>query len=155
MAADLLYCFQKHTNHTQMKKLLLLILCTTTLGLVSCKKETIIQESTNRTFEYNIARGSWTLSADRLTYSTILNIPEVDNITLDDEAVLVYITNPGDNNRQKQLPFVYDIDAYSFEISNGRIRIDLQSSDAQATQPILPDGDIKAKVIIIPSTFVN
>lgn len=138
-----------------MKKLLLLLLCVTTLGLVSCKKETIIQESPNRTFVYTVRANSWTLSTDGYTYSTILDIPEVDNVTLDDEGVLVYITNPGDRSRQKQLPFVYKVDAYSYEISNGKIRIDIESSDFQDRDPIKPTTDIEAKVIIIPSTFVQ
>jgi len=138
-----------------MKNLILLILCTATLGLVSCKKETIIQESANRTFIYTIRSNSWTLSADQQTFSTILDIPEVDGVTLDDEAVLVYITNPGEPGKQKQLPFVYNVDAYSYEISNGQIKIDIESSDYQNRTPIKPNADITAKVIIIPSTFVQ
>ena len=138
-----------------MKKLLLLILCTTTLGLVSCKKETIVQETQNRTFIYTIRANSWTLSTNGRTYSTILDIPEVDAITLDDEGVLVYITNPGEPGKQKQLPFVYDVDAYSYEISNGQIRIDIESSDFQDRTPIKPATDITAKVIIIPSRYVQ
>ncbi|MEJ2881376.1 hypothetical protein [Pedobacter sp. GR22-6] len=137
-----------------MKKLLLLILCTTTLGLVSCKKETIVQETQNRTFIYTIQPNSWTLT-NQFTYSTILDIPEVDNITLDDEGVLVYVTNPGDNSKQKQLPFVFDVDAYSYEISNGKIRVDIQSSDFQEAAPNKPTAVMTAKVIIIPSRYVQ
>lgn len=136
-----------------MKKLLFLILCTTTLGLVSCKKDTIINETPNRTFIYTIQPNSWSLSTDGFTYSTILDIREIDNITLDDEGVLVSITNPNDPSKQRPLPFVFDIDSYSYEISNGKIKIDVQSSDAQATEPIKPSKVITAKVIIIPSEF--
>ena len=138
-----------------MKNLILLILCTATLGLVSCKKETIIQESANRTFEYNIDPSTWTLSSDGLTYSTILDIPEVDQVTLEDEGVLVYLNSPANGNRQRQLPYVFDVDSYSYEITNGQIRIDIERSDFQQRTPRKPDFNIKAKVIIIPSTFVN
>jgi hypothetical protein len=136
-----------------MKKLLFLILCTTTLGLVSCKKDTIINETPNRTFIYTIQPNSWTLSSDGFTYTTILDISEIDGVTMDDEGVLIYLTDPGNSNVQRQIPFVYNRDAYSFEFKQGEIRINIQSPDEQDRTPIAPTKPITAKVIIIPSNF--
>jgi len=136
-----------------MKKLLFLILCTTTLGLVSCKKDTIINETPNRTFIYTIQPNSWTLSSDKTTYTTILDINEIDGVTMDDEGVLIYLTVPGNPNVQKQIPFVYDVHSYSYEFKQGEIKIHIQSSDNIDLTPNPPSGPVTAKVIIIPSTF--
>jgi hypothetical protein len=136
-----------------MKKLILLLLCTATLGLASCKKDTIVQETPNRTFVYTIQPGSWELSQDKLTYTAILDINEIDNITMDDEGVLIYLTNPDDSNVQRPLPYVYDVHSYSYEFKTGQIKIYIQSSDNQDIYPIAPTKPVIAKVIIIPSTF--
>ncbi|MEJ2902036.1 hypothetical protein [Pedobacter panaciterrae] len=136
-----------------MKKLLFLILCTTTLGLVSCKKDTIINETPNRTFIYTIQPNSWTLNSAKDTYTTILDINEIDGVTMDDEGILIYITDPNNPNVQRQLPFVYNLDTYSYEFKTGEIKIHIQSPDAQDTEPFAPTKPITAKVIIIPSTF--
>ncbi|NRF41997.1 hypothetical protein [Pedobacter foliorum] len=137
-----------------MKKLLFLILCTTTLGLVSCKKDTIVNQTTpNRTFIYTIKPSSWTLNANKDTYTTILDIPEIDNITLDDEGVLVYITDPDNANVQKPLPHTFNFTAYSYEFTKGEIRVFIQNSDTDKLIPAAPTKPITAKVIIIPSDF--
>jgi len=137
-----------------MKKLLLLILCTTTLGLVSCKKDTILQDTPNRTFIYTVQPNEWVLSGDGFTYTTDLDIPEIDQISIDDEGTLVYIANPNTANSYKQLPFVFDIDAYSYEMYKGGILVDIQSSDDQNTAPRRPANAVKIKVVLIPSRFV-
>ena len=137
-----------------MKKLLFLILCTTTLGLVSCKKDTIVNETTpNRTFVYTIKPSDWELSSDGYNYTATLNVGEIDNITLDDEGVLVYLTHPVSANSYIQVPFTYDVNAYSYELYNGGIKIDIQSSDFQATAPVKPTTSMTAKIVVIPSNF--
>jgi hypothetical protein len=136
-----------------MKKLLFLILCTTTLGLVSCKKDTIINETPNRTFIYTIQPNDWKFSSDKFNYTATLNVNEIDDITMDDEAVLVYLTHPINSSSYVQVPFTYDVNAYSYELYKGGISIDIQSSDSQATTPVKPTKPITAKIIIIPSNF--
>ena len=137
-----------------MKKLLFLILCTTTLGLVSCKKDTIINETTpNRTFVYTIKPGDWELSNDKLSYTATLNVGEIDNITLDDEGVLVYLTHPLNSSGYIQVPFTFDTNAYSYELYKGGIKIDIQSSDYQEAAPIKPTTSMTAKIVVIPSNF--
>jgi len=137
-----------------MKKLLFLILCTTTLGLVSCKKDTIINETTpNRTFVYTIKPADWELSSDGYNYTATLNVDEIDNITLDDEGVLVYLTHPVSPSSYIQVPFTYDVNAYSYELYNGGIKIDIQSSDDQKDAPVKPTKTMTAKIVVIPSNF--
>lgn len=138
-----------------MKHLTLLILCIASLGLASCKKDTIINQTTpNRTIVVNVASNAWTLSNDRLTYTTVVNIPEIDQFSLDNEAVLVYISY--DNGATYlQMPFVYNIDAYSTVISKGKVQIDIQSSDNQDTQPIKPAGTVRVKVVLIAADNVS
>ena len=138
-----------------MKKLTLLILCIATLGLASCKKDTIINQTTpNRTIVLNVAANAWTLSTNGLTYYTILNVPEIDQFSLDNEAVLVYISYDNGSS-YLQMPFVYDVDAYSTVISKGKVEIDIQSSDNQATTPIKPTVNVRVKIVLIAADNVT
>lgn len=138
-----------------MKKLTILFLCIATLGLASCKKDTIINQTTpNRTIILNVASSAWALSPDGYTYFVNLNVPEIDQITMDDEGVLVYISF--DNGATYlQMPFVYDVDAYSTVISKGKVEIDIQSADLQQTTPIKPSKAAKVKVVLIASENVT
>ncbi|SFG93716.1 hypothetical protein [Pedobacter insulae] len=138
-----------------MKNLTLILLCIASLGLASCQKDTIINQTTpNRTIVLDVASSAWTLTSDNLTYYTILNVPEIDQFSLDNEAVLVYISY--DNGATYlQMPFVYNVDAYSTVISKGKVEIDIQSSDNQATQPIKPTGNVRVKVVLIAAENVT
>jgi hypothetical protein len=138
-----------------MKKLLLLLLFTTTLGLVSCKKDTILQETPNRTYNFDIQPNQWVLSADGFSYTYEWSRPDaIDQVTVDDEGVLVYLTHPLNTGSYIQLPYVYDVDAYSYELFKGGIAIDIQSSDFQASTPVRPSKVVKAKVVVLPSRYI-
>jgi len=138
-----------------MKHLSLILLCIASLGLASCKKDTIINQTTpNRTIVMNVASSAWTLSQDGYTYYTILNVPEIDQYSMDNEAVLVYISY--DNGATYlQMPFVYNVDAYSTVISKGKVEIDIQSSDNQSTQPIKPTGNVRVKIVLVAADNVS
>ena len=138
-----------------MKKLTILFLCIATLGLASCKKDTIINQTTpNRTIVLNVAPTSWTLSPNQFTYFTTVNVPEIDDITMNDEGVLVYLSF--DNGvTYLPLPFVYDVYSYSTVISKGKVEIDIQSSDLQNRTPTKPTGNVKVKVVIIAADNVT
>lgn len=138
-----------------MKNLTLLILCIASLGLASCKKDTIINQTTpNRTVVVNVATSAWTLSADGFTYYTTLNIPEIDQFSLDNEAVLVYISY--DNGATYlQMPFVYNVEAYSTVISKGKVEIDIESSDFQNATPKKPTANVRVKVVLIAAENVS
>lgn len=138
-----------------MKKLIFLILCTATLGLVSCKKDTIIQDTPNRTYNFTIQPNQWVLSSDGLNYTYEWRNSIIDEITVDDEGVLVYISHPVNSSSYIQLPYVYDVDAYSYELFVGGIALDIQSSDYQATQPVKPTKPVLVKVVVIPSKYAG
>ena len=137
-----------------MKQSILLLLCIATLGLASCKKDNIYYETPNRTFNYTVQPNEWVLDASGFNYTVELDIPEVDQITLDDEGVLVYINHPVSASSYIQIPSTFDTDAYSYELYNGGVAIDVQSSDRQNTVPVKPIVPIKVKIVVIPSTFV-
>lgn len=137
-----------------MKQSFLLLLCIATLGLASCKKDNIYYETPNRTFNYTIQENEWVLDASGNNYTVELDIPELDQIRLDDEGILVYINHPINASSYIQIPSTFDTDAFSYELYNGGIAIDVQSSDRQATTPVRPTGAIKVKIVLIPSTYV-
>ncbi|RZK81384.1 MAG: hypothetical protein EOO92_04690 [Pedobacter sp.] len=138
-----------------MKKLLLLLLCTTTLGLVSCKKDTIIQETPNRTIIINIQPNQWIASTDRRTYTADINIPEIDRLNVDTEGLLVYLDHPVNVNSYIQLPYVFSGAAYSYEQFEGGIAIDIQRSEFATQNPSPPTVPIRLKVVLIPSRDVT
>lgn len=138
-----------------MRKLFILLLCTTTLGLVSCKKDTIIQETRGKTFNYTIPVSSWTTADGGLTWSAVLNVSAIDNITVDDEGVLVYITHPELSSSYLQIPATWNSHSYTYELYDGGIQIDLQSSDVEFDKPNKPTAPILVKIVVIPSEYVG
>jgi len=136
-----------------MKKLLLLLLCTTTLGLVSCKKDTIIYEPTSRTHYFSIQPNDWVLSGDgyTLTYNWA-NSNVINDVTLENDAVIVYVSHPLDSESDIAIPSTFDGRAYSYELYNGGMRVDIQSSDLQADAPVKPTGVVRVKVVVIQSS---
>ncbi|WP_276088873.1 hypothetical protein [Pedobacter sp. JY14-1] len=138
-----------------MKNLILLLLCTTTLGLVSCKKDTIVQETPNRTIIFNIQPAQWLSSTDGTTYTAEINIPEIDQLNVDIEGVLVYLDHPVNKSSYIQLPYTYEGISYSYEHFNGGIAIDIQRSEFSTKLPQKPTVPIRLKVVLIPSRDVT
>ncbi|MES2827436.1 MAG: hypothetical protein V4687_04760 [Bacteroidota bacterium] len=138
-----------------MKKLLFLILCTTTLGLVSCKKDTIIQETSNRTIILNIQPNQWVSVDNGRGYTVDLNIPEIDQLNVDIEGILVYLDHPVNVNSYIQLPYVFSGSAYSYEQFRGGIAVDIQRSEFTTQNPTRPTVAIRVKVVLIPSDDVS
>lgn len=142
-----------------MKQLTLLFICIATLGLASCEKQTIVNETTgSKTYIRDIQPTQWKLSNDGLTYSADLSISGIDPYHIQNEATLVYLSyTPTQNSATSyiQLPFVYNVDSYSYEVYNGGLTIDIQSSDFQDRAPIRPSGTVRVKVVLVPSDYVN
>jgi hypothetical protein len=138
-----------------MKKLLLLLLCTTTLGLVSCKKDNIIQETPNRTIIITVQPNEWISNSDGGTLTADLNIPEIDRLNVDIEGILVYIDHPLQGSSYIQLPFVLSGSAYSYEHYEDGISIDIQRSTYATENPQPPTKAIRVKVVLIPSRDVT
>jgi hypothetical protein len=132
-----------------MKKFTILMLCIATLGLASCKKDTIVQPGNAiLTVVKDISPNAWVLSNDQKTFTADISIPEIDQYHVDNEGTLVYISyNSGAS--YIALPFVYNVDAYSFEVYKGGVSIDVQSSDYQATTPIKPTSTVRVKIVLV------
>jgi len=138
-----------------MRRLILLLLCTATLGLASCKKDTIVQEPLNKTIIYDIGPNQWISSdAGKLLTNTFTDIDELDKYGVLNEGVLVSISY---NNEASyiQLPFVYNQDSYGYEISEGKIIMTIQRSDNINGIPTKPNGPVKVKVVILASKNVT
>jgi hypothetical protein len=134
-----------------MKKLTLILLCIATLGLASCKKDTIVQNGANNlTIIKYIEPSAWQSSSDGFTLTASLSESRIDPRTFENDAILVYISR-GDGNFYEQLPFVYDVQAYSYTVSQGRIDIDIQSSDFQEAIPDRPTSRTRVKIVLIES----
>lgn len=135
-----------------MKKLTLLLLCITTLGLVSCKKDTYItQELKAKTYNYEILRTDWKRNADGSFTANWVN-KKFDGITLEDEGVMVYFEHPLTNSSFIQLPYTFNYSAFSYELYNGGIRFDVQDTNNLANS-VAPDYDILVKVVVVPSEY--
>ena len=132
-----------------MKKLTILMLCIVTLGLASCKKETLISPNNLTIIKY-INPNDWQSSTNRFTISAALIDSRIDLRTLEDDGILVYVSR-GNNGVYEQLPFTYDTQAYSYTVSEGRIDIDIQSSDFQEPFPDRPSTVTKVKVVLLES----
>lgn len=132
-----------------MKKFTILMLCIATLGLASCKKDTIVQPGNAiLTVVKDISPNAWVLSNDQKTFTADISVPEIDQYHVDNEGTLVYISyNSGAS--YIALPFVYNVDAYSFEVYKGGVSIDVQSSDYQATTPIKPTSTVRVKIVLV------
>lgn len=133
-----------------MKKLALLLLCVATLGLVSCKKDTIVNQAPNNlTIIKYIEPSAWSL-VDDYTYSVTLQDSRIDKRTYEDDGILVYVSR-GNTNFYEQIPFVYDTQSYSYTVSQGSISIDIQSSDFQSAAPVKPNSTMRVKIVLLES----
>jgi len=138
-----------------MKIKLLLLLCIATIGLASCKKDTIVQETPNRTIIYEVPVNKWFVGNNGRTITTELDIPEIDQYNVDVEGILVYIDHPVNFDSYIPLPYTYNGETFSFEHYNGVITIDIQRSEYGTQLPSVPNQPIRVKVILIPSTDVS
>ena len=134
-----------------MKISILLLLAT--LSLTACKKEVTEVQQVDQAFSavYTLNPGGWTTSNGGQSYSTSLNVPELDDVILNDGAVIVYLSfDNGDS--YEALPEVFDGVAYGTIHELGLITIDLQASDGSGAVISAPGGTILAKVVLIDAT---
>lgn len=134
---------------------LLLLLCIASIGLASCKKDTYIQDTPNRTIILTIKPSQWTIANEGRTITTDLEIPEIDQFNVDVEGILVYLDHPVNVNGYIALPYTYSGNSYSFEHFNGGIAIDIQRSEFSTRNPTPPTVEIRVKVVLIPSVDVT
>ncbi|WP_344852911.1 hypothetical protein [Pedobacter jeongneungensis] len=123
-----------------MKKLTILMLCIATLGLASCKKETLVQQTApNRTVVFDVTPNKWVLENGK--YYLDLNIPEIDDINFYDEGILIYSATPNYNNYY-QLPYG-DMD---YEAHIGGVSI---------SRTTLPTTPVRIKVVLVAAENVT
>ncbi|MNL27645.1 hypothetical protein D3C87_1492470 [compost metagenome] len=67
----------------------------------------------------------------------------------------MYVSHPLSSLSYIQLPNVYNVHAYSYELFVGGITIDIQSSDNQDDTPQRPANAILVKVVVIPSLYAD
>ncbi|WP_343531476.1 hypothetical protein [Pedobacter sp.] len=135
-----------------MKKLTLLLLCIATLGLVSCQKDTIInQELKAKTYNYEIKTSDWRRNSDGSYTASWIN-KKFDAITLEDEGVMVYFEHPVKQSSFIQLPYTFNYSAYSYELFNGGINFDVQDTN-NLMNSVPPNYNILVKVVVVPSEY--
>jgi len=135
-----------------MKKLTILMLCIATLGLASCKKETLVQNIPNKTIIAYVNPSDWKQDVDGITLYSIINISDVlDEATFEDDGILVYISR-GDVDNYEQIPNVYAFNSYSYLVDkvNKTLEIDLQRSD-RSSYPAFPTSKTRIKIVLVRS----
>ncbi|MEH3112927.1 hypothetical protein [Pedobacter terrae] len=137
-----------------MKKFTILMLCIATLGLASCKKEVLVPDTglPNQTIETVINANQWTYSENNTRLSTTISFPEIDDATFKNDGILVYIYPNNSVAEYKQLPMVFDAQAYSYIVRRGSITIDIQTSGDNVLTPTKPTAPIGLRVVIVTSS---
>lgn len=136
-----------------MKRILLLLIATVTLGLTSCKKDTIIQESSaGKTYYLEILPSDWVKNPNG-SYSFKWNTNAIDEDVLNLDAIVAYFSHPVDIGTDIALPYTFNDEIASYQIAVGRITFDMQSKSNIATTP-RPTQKILVKVVVLRSDKV-
>ena len=144
--------FRKNLNQHTMKKLALLLLCITTLGLASCKKDTIVSEKNpNYTFYASIQPNRWIAQTDSEGSYYYADITNSEIERYEDDGTIVSFQRFNDNGYDA-LPFTLGMVRYSYTSYPGRIRVYLQDHYNQDILPARPTSEISARVVIVASS---
>ncbi|MBB2151787.1 hypothetical protein [Pedobacter gandavensis] len=137
-----------------MKKILLLLLCTATLGLASCKKEVIVDPGLpNETIETVIAPGNWTYINNNETLTTTVQFPEIDPATFKNDALIVALYPDNSVAEYKGMPFTYNGLAYSYTVRRGSITVEIETSGDNNLTPTRPVVPVGLRVTFVTSTL--
>jgi hypothetical protein len=133
-----------------MKKLLS-ILCVSIIAMTaaSCKKDTIVQPNNNRTYIQQVLTEKWS-NYNSTTLSADLTLPELNDVSNENDAVLVYIAY-GKDAPWEQIPEVFDGQAFSFTHNPGHVTLYTQNSTGGGA-PTPPD-DIYVKIVVVESNI--
>ncbi|SEA80798.1 hypothetical protein [Pedobacter hartonius] len=136
-----------------MKKYLLLLLISC-VGLASCKKEVLVQDDTlpNLTVLKYVTPSQWIPSNNGYTLSVDIPVAELDEDTFENDDVSLMISRQDDNTYEK-IPFVYDGQAYSYEIRPGFVTLYIQTSGDNILTPITPTTRTRVKIVLITSSL--
>ncbi|RZL57728.1 MAG: hypothetical protein EOO93_17645 [Pedobacter sp.] len=133
-----------------MKKLTILMLCIVTLGLASCKKDTIVQNTPNITLYKTIQPNQWQRATDNGIYFYVDIIDSRIEEFIDDGIILSFARFNDDGF--DALPFNYGPDSYSYSSFPGRIRVYLQNNNNRTVEPLRPTADITARIVLVASS---
>lgn len=136
-----------------MKKLIFLLLCTATLGLVSCKKDTIVQNVLPRTILYDIPPSGWKTSDNGKTYFTTINVPENNDSFNQSGGVIVSLSFDSQRKVYDALPNVVGGFSYNFTSEPGYVVIFVEDIDGVVFTP--PSGTIRSKIVLVDSEIID
>jgi len=136
-----------------MKKLTILMLCIATLGLASCKKDTIVQNTPNVTIYKTIQPNQWTENSNDPLLGRYYYADITDNRIgyYKDDGIILSFARFNDNGYDA-LPFTYGTDSYSYTSFSGRIRVYLQYNNNKNILPVKPTASIDAKIVLVASS---
>lgn len=129
-----------------MKKLLLLLLPILFLA-GSCKKTEVILP--NKTIVINLTSGNWIQINGGKSYTTAINVPELNDYMNERGGILAYISFG--SRTYEQIPQVYDGDSYSYVTRPGQVVLEVQRYDGLGV--VKAPGTVTVKIILINSDF--
>ena len=137
-----------------MKKYLLLLLCTITVGISSCTKEVYAPNDTlpNQTILKYVESNEWVPTSGGQELYVDIPVSEIDRDTFENDDISVMISR-GDNDTYEKVPFVYDVQSYSYEIRPGFITLSIQTSGDTNLIPIRPTTTTRVKIVLITSSL--
>ncbi len=115
----------------------------------SCTKETNEVVIPNQTIIGSVATNMWTLNTGNNSYQATLNIPELDQQTVELDAIQVYISFG--SNIWEPLPQVFQGVSYLYSYSPGKLYLDAQN--ATGTAPVQVTAPMDVKIVIIKSEY--
>jgi hypothetical protein len=135
-----------------MKKLILLLLCTATLGLVSCKKETVAPQIFPRTILYDIPSSSWKTTDGGKSYSTEISVPENDDNFNQSGGVIVSMAFDSNKKIFDGLPNVFQGLSYQFSSEPNYVVLYV---DGVGGQIITPPSAARVKIVLVDSDIID
>jgi len=137
-----------------MKKYLLLILCSLTLGLSSCTKEVIAPDTglPNQTILKYVQPNQWIATANEQELSVDIPVGEIDRDTFENDDISLMISR-GDNDIYEKIPFVINAQSYSYEVRPGFVTLYIQTSGDSILRPVRPSTVTRIKIVLITSSL--
>ena len=137
-----------------MKKYLLLLLCTVTIGLSSCEKEVYIPNDTlpNQTIIKYVNSNQWISSSNGQELSVDIPVGEIDRDTFENDDISLMISRQDDDTYEK-IPFVYNAQSYSYEVRPGFVTLYIQTSGDNQLIPVRPTATTRVKIVLITSSL--
>ena len=103
----------------------------------------------NRTIVVNLTSGSWVPLNGGKSYTTAINVFELNDFMHERGGTLVYLSFG--SRTYEQIPQVYDGDSYSYVTRSGQVVLEVQRADAFGV--VTPPGSMTVKIILINSDF--